>query len=263
MELTHSFAGFLVGALVGFTGVGGGALMTPVLIFLLGVVPHTAVGTDLLFASLTKGVGGWVYGARGSVDWLVLRRLTLGSLPAAVITLLLIRHIGTAKGFETFLLQSLGCVLAVTSVAMLFKSRLHHIGQERRTAAPERFKNAQPALTVAAGALLGVLVTLTSVGAGALGAVMLLYLYPYRLTPAKLVGTDIAHAIPLTLVAGLGHLTLGNIDFALLGSLLAGSIPGVLLGSRLGVSINGRYLQNAIAAILMIVGVGLVLNGRS
>jgi uncharacterized membrane protein YfcA len=114
---------------------------------------------------------------------------------------------------------------------------------------------------VAAGALLGVLVTLTSVGAGALGAVILLYLYPYRLTPKKLVGTDIAHAIPLTLVAGLGHLTLGNIDFALLGSLLMGSIPGVLLGSRLGVSINGRFLQNAIAAILMIVGVRLVLNG--
>ncbi|MFC7516862.1 sulfite exporter TauE/SafE family protein [Herbaspirillum sp. GCM10030257] len=261
MELTHSLAGFLVGMLVGFTGVGGGALMTPVLIFLLGVAPHTAVGTDLLFASLTKGAGGWVYGARGSIDWLVLRRLSLGSLPAAAITLLLIKDIEAGKGFETVLLQSLGWMLAVTGVTMIFRSRLHHIGQWRRTVAPERFKQVQPALTVAAGALLGVLVTLTSVGAGALGAVILLYLYPYRLTPKKLVGTDIAHAIPLTLVAGLGHLTLGNIDFALLGSLLMGSIPGVLLGSRLGVSINGRCLQNAIAAILMFVGVRLVLNG--
>jgi uncharacterized membrane protein YfcA len=261
MELTHSLAGFLVGMLVGFTGVGGGALMTPVLIFFLGVAPHTAIGTDLLFASLTKGAGGWVYGARGSIDWQVLRRLTLGSLPAAAITLLFIRHIETEKGFETILLQSLGYVLAVTGVAMIFKFRLHHLGQGQRTAAPERFKKAQPALTVAAGALLGVLVTLTSVGAGALGAVMLLYLYPYRLTPKKLVGTDIAHAIPLTLIAGLGHLTLGNIDFPLLGSLLAGSIPGVLIGSRLGVSVDGRYLQNAIAMILMIVGVRLVLSG--
>lgn len=261
MELTHSLAGFLVGMLVGFTGVGGGALMTPVLIFFLGVAPHTAVGTDLLFASLTKGAGGWVYGARGSIDWQVLRRLTLGSLPAAAITLLFIRHIETEKGFETILLHSLGYVLAVTGVTMIFKFRLHHLGQEQRTGAPERFKKAQPALTVAAGALLGVLVTLTSVGAGALGAVMLLYLYPYRLTPKKLVGTDIAHAIPLTLIAGLGHLTLGNIDFPLLGSLLAGSIPGVLIGSRLGVSVDGRYLQNAIAMILMIVGVRLVLSG--
>ncbi|MFC3106611.1 sulfite exporter TauE/SafE family protein [Undibacterium arcticum] len=260
MELLNPFAGFLIGLLIGLTGVGGGALMTPVLIFLLGVAPQTAVGTDLLFAAITKGVAGWMYGARGALDWLVFRRLAMGSLPAAVLTLLLIKHIRLDEGMKMVILQSLGLVLALTSVAMMFKSKLHHLGQCLRTTAPQRFKGVQPVLTVAAGALLGFLVTLTSVGAGALGAVMLVYLYPYRLTPAKLVGTDIAHAIPLTLVAGLGHLILGNIDFPLLGSLLAGSVPGVMLGSRLSTSVNDQYLRNAIAIILLIVGGRLLLQ---
>jgi len=261
MNLLEMFAGLLVGLLVGFTGVGGGALMTPVLIVLFGVAPQTAVGTDLLFASITKGVGGWVHGARGSVDWPVFRRLSLGSLPAAALTLLFIKHIRPDPGAQTLILQSLGAVLALTSVAMTFKSRLHYLGQRWRTAAPERFKGVQPVLTVFAGALLGCLVTLTSIGAGALGAVMLAYLYPYRLTPAKLVGTDIAHAIPLTLVAGLGHLALGNLDFRLLGSLLAGSIPGVMLGSILSTKVDDHHVRTAVAVILMIVGGRLLLQG--
>jgi uncharacterized membrane protein YfcA len=260
MELLNPFAGFLIGLLIGLTGVGGGALMTPVLIFLLGVAPQTAVGTDLLFAAITKGVAGWMYGARGALDWLVFRRLAMGSLPAAALTLLLIKHIRLDEGMKIVILQSLGLVLALTSVAMMLKSKLHYLGQCLRTTAPQQFKGVQPMLTVAAGALLGFLVTLTSVGAGALGAVMLVYLYPYRLSPAKLVGTDIAHAIPLTLVAGLGHLILGNIDFPLLGSLLAGSVPGVMLGSRLSTSVNDQYLRNAIAVILLIVGGRLLLQ---
>jgi len=260
MDLLNPLAGFLVGLLVGFTGLGGGALMTPLLIFFFGVAPQTAVGTDLLFASITKGVGGWVHGARGSVDWLVLRRLALGSLPSAAVTLLFIEHMRFDTGVHTMILQSLGAALALTSVAMIFKSRLHHMGQHLRTVAPERFKGMQPVLTVLAGALLGFLVTLTSIGAGALGAVMLAYLYPYRLTPAKLVGTDIAHAIPLTLLAGLGHLALGNIDFGLLGSLLAGSIPGVILGSLLSNKVDDRYVRNAIALILLVVGGSLLLR---
>jgi uncharacterized membrane protein YfcA len=261
MDLLNPLAGFLVGMLVGFTGVGGGALMTPLLIFFFGVAPQTAVGTDLLFASITKGVGGWVHGARGSVDWQVLRRLSLGSIPSAAFTLLFIKQIRLDSGAQTMILQALGAALALTAVAMVFKSRLHHLGQHLRTAEPDRFKGMQPVLTVLAGVLLGFLVTLTSIGAGALGAVMLAYLYPYRLTPAKLVGTDIAHAIPLTLVAGLGHLALGNIDFPLLGALLAGSIPGVILGSLLSNRVDDRYVRNAIALILFIVGGSLLLRG--
>jgi uncharacterized membrane protein YfcA len=239
MELLNPIAGFLVGVLVGFTGVGGGALMTPLLVFMFGVAPQTAIGTDLLFAAITKGVGGWVHGTRGSIDWLVLRRLSMGSLPAAFMTLLLIRYFPPDKGLP----------------------KLHRLGQRLRTTAPDRFKGAQPGLTVAAGALLGFLVTLTSVGAGALGVVMLVYLYPYRLTPPKLVGTDIAHAIPLTLVAGLGHMSLGNVNFGLLGGLLLGSIPGIILGSRLSIKVNSRYVRNAIAITLALVGGKLLLSG--
>ena len=260
MDLITPLAGFLVGVLVGFTGVGGGALMTPLLVFLFGVAPQTAIGTDLLFAAITKGFGGWVHGTRGSIDWVVLRRLTTGSIPAAVLTLILLHQFPAQRQAGALLLPALGAALALTSVAMLLKPKLHRLGRKLRTSAPERFKRAQPGLTVLAGAILGFLVTLTSVGAGALGVVMLVYLYPYRLTPAKLVGTDIAHAIPLTLVAGVGHWSLGNMDFALLGSLLLGSIPGIILGSRLSIKVDHTYVRNVIAVMLAFVGAKLFLS---
>jgi len=176
-------------------------------------------------------------------------------------TLLLLRYFPPDKSLKALLLPALGIALTLTSVAMLFQPKLHRLGQKLRTSAPDRFKGAQPGLTVAAGALLGFLVTLTSVGAGALGVVMLVYLYPYRLTPAKLVGTDIAHAIPLTLVAGLGHMSLGNVNFGLLGALLLGSIPGIILGSRLSIKVNSTYVRNAIAVMLALIGGRLLLSG--
>jgi uncharacterized membrane protein YfcA len=259
-SLLNPLAGFLVGLLVGFTGIGGGALMTPLLVFLFGVAPQTAIGTDLLFAAVTKAFGGWVHGARGSIDWIVLRRLAAGSLPAAAATLALIHYFPPEKNLKALLLPALGAALVLTSAGLLLQSRLHRLGQKLRTTAPVRFKHLQPMLTVVAGALLGFLVTFTSVGAGALGVVMLVYLYPYRLTPAKLVGTDIAHAIPLTLVAGLGHLGLGNVDLGLLGSLLVGSIPGIVVGSRLSIAVNQRYVRSAIAVMLVIVGSKLLLS---
>ncbi|HZP88098.1 MAG TPA: sulfite exporter TauE/SafE family protein [Burkholderiales bacterium] len=254
MDFLNPLAGFLVGLVVGFTGVGGGSLMTPLLVFAFGIAPTTAVGTDLLFACATKTAGVAVHGARGSVDWLVLRRLCLGSLPAAAATLLLLYAFPVGKSLSSLIIPALGVALVLTSVAMLLQQRLHRLGQHFRTTMPERFKGAQPALTVAAGAVLGFLVTLTSVGAGALGVVMLVYLYPFRLTPPKLVGTDIAHAVPLTLVAGLGHLGLGNVDFGLLGSLLLGSIPGIVIGSRLSTRLNHNYVRSAVALMLIFVG---------
>jgi len=259
-DLLNPLAGFLVGVLVGFTGVGGGALMTPLLVLLFGVAPQTAVGTDLLFASATKAVGGWVHGRRGSIDWMVLRRLSLGSLPAAALTVAFLHYSPPQAGLQAMILPALGAALVLTALAMLFKRHLHRVGQRLRTDSPARFRRCQGPLTVAAGAILGALVTLTSVGAGALGVVMLVYLYPFRLTPPKLVGTDIAHAVPLTLLAGLGHMSVGNVDLRLLGTLLVGSIPGIIVGSRLTLQVNDRYVRGAIAVVLAVVGARLLLR---
>lgn len=257
MDWMNTLAGFGVGVMVGITGVGGGALMTPILVLLFGVAPVAAVGTDLWFAAITKMVGGAVHHSKGSVDWEVLRRLCYGSLPTSVLTLLWLNHSGVAQTKHGLILNALGAVLVLTAAAMVFKKQTHAIGQKLRSRAPDQFKAAQPALTVVAGAILGLLVTLTSVGAGALGAVMLLYLYPFRMKPARLVGTDIVHAIPLTVVAGTGHLLMGHVDLALLGKLLLGSIPGIVIGSMLGGRLPEGALRGAISVVLVAVGIKL------
>ena len=166
---------------------------------------------------------------------------------------------GVGRSEQGMILQALGWVLILTAVAMLFRKGLHTIGQRLRERAPDSFMRFQPVLTVLAGAVLGFLVTLTSVGAGALGTVMLLYLYPFRMTPTRLVGTDIVHAIPLTIVAGTGHLAMGHVNLPLLGSLLLGSIPGVLLGAKLSTKMPQGLLRGAIAAVLVAVASKLVL----
>jgi hypothetical protein len=259
MEWLNTVAGFGVGALVGMTGVGGGSLMTPVLMLLFGVAPVAAVGTDLWFAAITKLAGGVVHHRRGSVDWQVFRRLCVGSLPASTLTLVWLHSSGATPLKHGFIVTALGCVLLITAVAMLLRKKLLAMGQNLRTQEPRDFKRAQPVLTVLAGAVLGVLVTLTSVGGGALGAVMLLFLYPFRMKPATLVGTDIVHAIPLTIVAGLGHLLMGNVDFVLLGHLLLGSIPGILLGSLIATRAPEGLLRGGIATVLVLVGSKLLL----
>ncbi|MBL8447026.1 MAG: sulfite exporter TauE/SafE family protein [Zoogloeaceae bacterium] len=253
MDWAHSLAGLFVGLLVGMTGVGGGALMTPLLVLLFGVAPATAVGTDLWFAALTKSVGGVVHSRSGTVDWEVVQRLCWGSLPAALVTLLALHFLGAGKSGGV-LVHALGAVLILTAVAMVFKKLFHAFGQQLRTRLPENFKRAQPALTVFAGALLGVLVSLTSIGAGALGAVMLVYLYPFRMKPTRLVGTDIVHAIPLTIVAGTGHLLMDNVDLVLLATLLAGSIPGILVGSLISTRAPELVLRMLIALALVAAG---------
>lgn len=259
MDWINPVAGFVVGLLVGITGVGGGSLMTPLLVLVFGMAPAAAVGTDLWFAAITKLVGGTVHHQRGGVDWQVVRRLALGSLPAAVLTLAWLHASGLGPVKQGLILHMLGVVLVLTALAMLLKKQLHAVGQRLRSTAPERFKGLQPPLTVLAGALLGFLVTLTSVGAGALGTVMLVYLYPFRMTPARLVGTDIVHAIPLTMVAGMGHLWMGNVDLPLLGQLLLGSIPGIVIGSLVGTRTSELFLRRAIAAVLVAVGAKLLL----
>jgi uncharacterized protein len=259
MDLMHAIAGFLVGVMVGMTGVGGGALMTPLLVLLFGVAPATAVGTDLWFAALTKIVGGFMHHQKGSVDWQVLRRMCLGSLPASLATLAWLHLSGHEQLKQGLILTALGCVLLLTAAAMFFRAYSQAWGKQRRTRGPECFKRVQPAMTVLAGAILGFLVTLTSVGAGALGVVMLVYLYPLRMIPARLVGTDIVHAIPLTILAGTGHALMGNVDLGLLGNLLLGSVPGVIVGSLLGAKVPETLLRSLIAVVLVLVGLKLVL----
>lgn len=250
IDASTAIAGLVVGLMVGITGVGGGSLMTPILVLLFGVAPQTAVGTDLLYASLTKMFGVAVHQGHGTVDWQVVRRLAAGSLPAATLTLAWM-HFGEASRVKDgFIINMVAVMLVVTALGIFFKDAMHALGRKLRIGNAEGFKLVQPVLTVAAGVLLGVLVTLTSIGAGALGTVMLVYLYPLRLNAARLVGTDLAHAIPLALIAGLGHLSLGNVDYRLLLNLLLGSIPGVLLGSLVSTRAPLAFVRYAIAVVL-------------
>ncbi|HEX7640492.1 MAG TPA: sulfite exporter TauE/SafE family protein [Burkholderiaceae bacterium] len=259
-DLQTGAAGLLVGAIVGVTGVGGGALMTPILVLLFGVAPTTAVGTDLLYASVTKAAGTAVHQSHGTVDWQVVRRLAAGSLPASALTLAWMHLSGTGHLKDGVVLVSLGLALAVTALGILFKAQIHRLGTTLRLGDGARFKAWQPGLTVACGASLGVMVTLTSVGAGALGTAMLAYLYPLRLSAGRLVGTDLAHAIPLTLVAGLGHLTLGNVDLGLMLNLLAGSLPGVVAGSLVSARAPVALVRGLIALVLLAVSCRMVFH---
>jgi uncharacterized membrane protein YfcA len=253
IDFLTAFCGFSVGIVVGLTGIGGGALMTPLLVLIFGMAPQTAVGTDLLFACITKVFGVLIHRRYGTVDWQIVRRLAAGSVPMALLAVLLLGYFGTSEVRSGIILNALAGALLLTAAGLVLRSRLHALGKKLRTDAPLGFKRAQPILTVVAGAVVGGMVALTSVGAGALGTVALLYLYPYRLNAPKIVGTDLAHAIPLALVAGAGHLALGNIDFRLLASLLVGSIPGVLLGSSLSARAPEALIRYAMAGVLLIV----------
>jgi uncharacterized protein len=258
MNWLNVAAGLGVGLLVGITGVGGGSLMTPILVLLFGIAPATAVGTDLWFAAITKIVGGAAGQSRGRVDWRVVRRLALGSLPASVLTLLWMHQTGTSQVTRGVTLKALGIVLVLTALAMLFTDRIADYAKSLRIQSQQNFARVQPVMTVVAGAILGVLVTLTSVGAGALGTVMLRYLYPLRMKPSVLVATDIVHAIPLVLIAGSGYLLLGDVNLPLLGQLLLGSIPGILIGSFISGRAPDRVLRIAIALALIAVSYKLL-----
>lgn len=251
-------AGALTGVLVGLTGVGGGSVMTPLLLMMFGVAPLSAVGTDLWFAAITKTVATRVHHGAGLIDWQVVRRLWLGSLPASALSLAWVMHAPLAADTASALKAAIAIAVLVTATAMLFQKQLHALGRRLRIGHGEGFKAAQGPLTVLAGALLGVLVTLTSIGAGALGVVFLAYLYPLRLTSARLIATDIVHAIPLAAFAGLGHLFAGNVDFQLLGNLLIGSLPGVLVGALASSRLPQGLLRNSLAAILVFTGYKLL-----
>lgn len=253
-------AGASVGLLVGLTGVGGGALMTPLLLLVFGVAPLAAVGTDLWFAAITKSFATPVHQRHGLIDWQVVKRLWTGSLTASVLTLLAMRFFPVHEEAFGWLKGAIAVTVMLTALAMAFQQRLHAKGRLFRITEAESFKSKQRPLTIAAGALLGVLVTLTSVGAGALGAVFLVYLYPLRLTPPRLIATDIVHAIPLAVFAGMGHVLLGNVQGSLLLNLLIGSVPAVIIGALLSARMPHRVLRGALVLVLLAVGVKLLLG---
>src|SRR5512139_1887289 len=249
----YSVSGFVVGALVGFTGVGGGSLMTPILVLIFGIAPTTAVGTDLLYAAITKSNGTLVHGLNGPVDWRITTRLAYASIPATIVTLLTLSWLGHKAGHAAngLITSALGFALFLTAVAILFRKWIldyiaHHLDKLSETLVCW--------LTITLGVFLGVLVSISSVGAGALGMTILLALYP-RVPTVRLVGSDIAHAVPLTFVAGFGHWLLGGVDWLLLFSLLVGSLPGIAIGSHLAARVPDRLLRPALATMMAAVGV--------
>jgi hypothetical protein len=248
-------SGLVVGTLVGLTGVGGGSLMTPILILLFGISPVAAVGTDLIYAAATKTGGSLVHGVNRTIEWRVVRRLATGSVPAAVLTLLALYSLGISSQSTNMVVSKvLGAALLVTCAALIFRRQLIALYRGRvGSLDPARTRH----FTILTGAILGVLVASTSVGAGALGVTALILLYP-ELPVARLVGSDIAHAVPLTLAAGLGHLILGNINVPLLGTLLMGSLPGIFLGSALAPRVPDRTLRHILAGVLFFVALKLL-----
>ncbi len=266
MDFTYTFSGaytlsgFVVGFIVGLTGVGGGSLMTPLLVLVFGINPTLAVGTDLLYAAITKCGGILVHHRQRTISWRIVRLMMTGSLPGAVLTWLSLRHF-QSKGLDytALITTTLGIALILTSLVLLFKRGLLKLSQQEPFEAVRAVHRQlkQPA-TVAVGFVIGVLVTLSSVGAGALGAAALFFLYP-RLPAVTIVGSDLAHAVPLTAMAGLGHVQLGSVDFVLLGSLLLGSLPGIYLGSHLGVRLPEHIVRPILASMLMLIGVRFAL----
>ncbi len=253
-SLVYPLSGLVVGCLVGLTGVGGGSLMTPVLLY-FGVHATTAVGTDLLYAAVTKTVGTGVHSASDSVDWRIVRRLALGSVPATAITLYALSSIGAQSKEVTETIKFvLGVGLLLTALSIFFRRRLAE-WVARRFGEPS--DGMARNLTIASGVVLGILVSLSSVGAGAIGVTVLIMLYP-KLPLVRIVGSDIAHAVPLTIVAGAGHWMLGDVDWTLMGSLLLGSIPGILFGSWLAPRLPEYGLRPALASVLTLVGANLV-----
>ncbi|HEX3667191.1 MAG TPA: sulfite exporter TauE/SafE family protein [Rhizomicrobium sp.] len=253
-NLLYSVSGFAVGLLVGLTGVGGGSLMTPLLVLLFGIHPSTAVGTDLLYAAATKTVGTGVHGLRGTVDWGIVGWLAAGSVPAAAATLLILAHAGAQNSSTNHVITFvLGIALLATAVAILFRRVILGYFARRGAPDPRRTRIA----TVVLGLILGALVSLSSVGAGAIGVTVLLVLYP-SLPASKLVGSDIAHAVPLTLIAGCGHWLMGSVNFTLLFSLLVGSIPGIIIGSLVSSRTPDHVLRPILASTLALVGGRLI-----
>jgi uncharacterized protein len=243
VPLLYTISGFGVGLLVGLTGVGGGSLMTPLLILLFGIHPATAVGTDLLYAAVTKSAGSVVHGLNRAVDWRIVRRLASGSVPMTIVTIACLGYFDVkGEGARQLIGGVLAFALLLTAVTLLFRNKIAAYYAPRVSALSP---NSIAALTILAGGLLGVLVSISSVGAGAIGATALVLLYP-KIPIRQIIGSDIVHAVPLTLVAGIGHWLLGSVDWQIFTALIFGSIPGILVGSYAA----ARFPETALRVVL-------------
>lgn len=256
-SLHYIFSGALVGLLVGLTGVGGGSLMTPILTLIFGVVPTTAVGTDLAFAAVTKGIGTAAHRLHGNVKWNIVGLLCAGSLTTATASILMLKHIGpVSKEWVHLITFSIGVSVLLTALSLTVRAKILDWVKKN----PKKMPHGRglKLATILVGGAIGVLVTISSIGAGAIGATLILMLYPHLKT-AEVAGTDIAYAVPLTALAGLGHWWLGNVDFSLLFGLLIGSVPAIWLGAKLSSTLPEKFTRTALAITLLLVGIKLVL----
>lgn len=254
LGLGYSLAGLFVGIAVGATGVGGGSLMTPILILFYGISPKLAVGTDLLYASISKSWGVALHGRNGSMEWRIVGWLSLGSVPAALAMLAFISSHGTSEDLDRWIKLTLAIAVITTATFTLLQEPILKL-VKRSTSAEGLtfFERHQKLGTVLSGVLIGAVVTISSVGAGVIGMMLLLMLYPKQ-QPLSLVGSDLAHAVLITGIAGLGHAKLGTVDYALLGWLLLGAIPGIWIGSHLGFRMDAKTLKRAISVMLIVAG---------
>lgn len=260
IEPLYTLAGALVGILIGLTGVGGGSLMTPILVLLFGVHPSAAVGTDLLFAAVTKIAGTAVHGLNKTINWRIVANMAAGSIPAAVVTIWYLSGVDRSSSSVSEQLNLiLGAVLAITAVLLFLRPRLVAMAARYRGRHPEFSPKSIAFLTFSLGAVIGVLVSLTSVGAGAIGVTVLLLLHPH-LKVRDMVGTDIVHAVPLTLLAGFGYWMIGETQMGMLGSLLLGSLPGVVLGSFFAPRLPEHIIRPTLATTLAAVGLKLLFS---
>lgn len=260
MDFSFTIAGFLVGFIIGMTGVGGGSLMTPILVLVFGIKPAIAVGTDLLYAAITKSGGVFIHHKHGNIQWKVVFLLSSGSIPASIISIFIIKRLDAAGiDYENIIMATLSIALILTALFLVTHEYLQKISsRESFTAIKVLHRKLRKPVTVFAGVLIGVLVTLSSVGAGVIGAAFLFFLYP-QYKAIQVVATDLAHAIPITAIAGLGHAHIGTVDFMLLGNLVIGSLPGIYLGSHFGNFLPEKFMRPVLASMLFIIGIRLVL----
>lgn len=259
MDLSLTIAGFVVGFVVGMTGVGGGSLMTPILVLGFGIKPAIAVGTDLLYAAITKSAGVFVHHKNNNIQWNIVILLSLGSIPASIASILVLKRLdASGVNYDNIIMTTLSIALLLTAIFLISQNQLKKLSQNERLAPIKALhRKLRKPVTIFAGVMIGILVTISSVGAGVIGAAILFFLYP-RFKAIQIVATDIAHAIPITAIAGLGHAHIGTVDYTLLIHLLIGSIPGIYLGSHFGTFLPEKFMRPILATILSIIGVRLL-----
>lgn len=259
MDFSLTIIGFAVGFVVGMTGVGGGSLMTPILVLGFNIQPAIAVGTDLLYAAITKSGGVFVHHRHGNIQWKILRLLFMGSIPASMCSILVIKKLDSAGiNYDNLIMTTLSIALILTGIFLLSRNQLRRISKEENSVYIKALhRKYRKPITIFSGALIGVLVTISSVGAGVIGAAFLFFLYP-KYKAIKVVATDIAHAVPITALAGMGHAHIGTVDFILLGNLIIGSLPGIYLGSKFGTFLPDKIMRPVLAIMLLAIGIRLI-----